>query len=105
MPRFVPKCPADVALAVVMDVTVLDLSATGILLSCDYRPGIGQRIQVRMVLNREPFVAWIDVKRVERTPAPTDGDSAFLVGAVFSSFDEQSGRALQQFTSSVRNRD
>jgi len=79
-------------------VEVLDVSATGMLLACDCALDVGHRTQVRMVLGRDPFAAWIEVKRVAAIdPASPRGSRRCLVGAAFTSLDEQSARALHAF--------
>ena len=79
-------------------VEVLDLSATGMLLACDCALDVGHRTQVRMMLGRDPFAAWIEVKRVAVIESASPrGSSRCLVGAAFTSLDEQSARALHAF--------
>ena len=79
-------------------VELLDVSATGMLLACDCALDVGHRAQVRMMLGREPFAAWIEVKRAAAIePASPHGSTRCLVGAAFTSLDEQSARALHAF--------
>lgn len=95
--RFLPKRPIDVALSAVMDLTVLDLSATGVLLSCGWPLDIGDRRKLRMVIAGQPFAAWIEVRRVEQFPTATGARPGYLVGASFLSIDESSRDTLQRF--------
>jgi hypothetical protein len=97
-PRLTPRHPTQVELSAVMDIEVLDLSETGVLLACDCVLDIGHRTQVRILLGREPFVAWIEVKRIAEIKGQSGrSPGRYLVGAVFTSVDDHSARALRQF--------
>ncbi|HET7056773.1 MAG TPA: PilZ domain-containing protein [Thermomicrobiales bacterium] len=102
--RFLPKRSIDVALSTVMDFTVVDLSATGVLLSCAWPLDIGHRRKLQMVIAGRPFAAWIEVRRVEQFSASAGAPPGYLVGASFLSIDESSQDTLQRFIANQRRR-
>lgn len=81
-----------------LDVEVVDLSESGALLASSRRLGIGHRLQVRTVLGREPFAAWLEVRRVEEVRRlSTVASKRYLIGGRFTSVDETSARTLKRF--------
>jgi hypothetical protein len=87
-----------VGLRAVLEIEVIDLSQRGLLLTCACRLQVGHRMPVHMVLGREPFMAWIEVTRVEEARVRGKWDqSRYLAGAIFTSLDERSKRTLDKF--------
>ena len=96
--RAEPPSHLQAELSMVSDIEVIDLSEAGLLLACDCAFDIGHRTQVRLLLGADPFVGWIEVKRVTEIQVPTPGKSKrFLVGAALVSIDDRSARVLRAF--------
>jgi hypothetical protein len=79
----------------VHEVRVIDVSKSGLLFSCEPPLAVGQRAQIRLLLERRPFTAWIEVVRVEAERRPTHGTP--WLGARFVAVDENSGHSLDRF--------
>lgn len=95
-PRVAPPLDLELVVPVVEDVEVLDISSRGVLLSMATHVRVGQRAQVRFLLQREPFTAVVEAIRVD--PGTQVGASRrFHVGAVFTSLDESAKRTLGRF--------
>jgi hypothetical protein len=77
------------------DAEVLDLSLGGALIRCDYPLQVGDRAQIRTMLNRQPFVAWVSVVRI--AAEYSEGSSRPSFGVVFLGKDEQNAALLQRF--------
>lgn len=95
-PRGVAPNSLHIDLPIVLDVTVVDISETGVLFRCSYPVSVGQRLHLRTVLGAEPFVAWLEVVRIDER-RPPDAGPRFSVGAVFTGSDGENIRRLQQF--------
>jgi hypothetical protein len=80
-----------------MDIEVVDLSDGGVLLSCDCPLDVGYRMPLNILLGREPFVSWIEVRRVDEVHVKPGGSKRHLIGAVFTSLDAKNARVLRQF--------
>jgi hypothetical protein len=97
-PRSVPANPEPVELRTEMEIEVVDLSERGLLLSCECPLEVGYRMLVHMVLGREPFMARIEITRVEAVCiADAPAANRYLAGAVFTSLDDRSQRTLRRF--------
>jgi hypothetical protein len=94
-PRYRPE-DVRVSMPVVINTEVLDISSGGALMSTSAALHVGQRARLRMLLDREPFAAWIEVKRVELGTQIGD-EHRFRVGASFTALDATSQRTLQKF--------
>jgi hypothetical protein len=89
----------DVSVPSVSPVEVLEISASGALLSTETPLQVGQRTQLSTLLSREPFAAWIEVLRIgEGTSAGSVKRHHF--GVIFTSMDEHSRQLLQRFAHS-----
>lgn len=94
-PRQAPAHAARLSVPAVHDVEVLDISQSGILFWCRAPLHVGQRAQIRTVLDRDPFTASIEIVRMERDLHYTRNRQYF--GARFVAIDETSQRNLQRF--------
>jgi hypothetical protein len=82
----------------VTGIQVLDLSDKGVLLLCDGPLGVAHRTRLHMLIGCEPFVASIEVTRVQEVRRRADaGVKRYLVGAVFTSMDDKSAGSLRRF--------
>ena len=77
------------------DAEVLDLSLTGALIRCECPLRVGDRAQIRTMLNRQPFVAWVSVVRIAAQRGDGSGRPSF--GVVFLGSGEQNAAVLQRF--------
>jgi hypothetical protein len=83
-------------LPLLIDADVVDISASGALLRCNCPLAAGDRAQLRTLLDRVPFMAWVSVARVRRQRSPAPGD-AVRAGVTFTSLDDNSARQLRRF--------
>jgi hypothetical protein len=81
---------------VAVDADLLDLSSGGALVSTTAPLRPGQRALLQIVLDREPFTAWLDVKRVD-TGTQTAREHRYHVAGEFVSLDTKSSAALKRF--------
>jgi hypothetical protein len=91
-----PASDLTLTLPIVRDAEVLDLSSSGALVSIPEPISRGQRLKLRMLLGREPFQAWVEVKRVEKGTI-TGRPNRVRAGVEFTSFDEHAQQTLQRF--------
>jgi PilZ domain len=94
--RFPRQPVSDVTARIQMfvDVEVLDISLHGALLSCECPLGVGDRAQIRLVLDHQPFVSWASVVRV----AVDRGRAGYpAVGVAFVSQDDERMAPLRRF--------
>jgi|KBSMisStandDraft_5_1062788.scaffolds.fasta_scaffold05336_3 hypothetical protein len=101
--RRFPRIPADEIDLLVPNVTsveLLDISTSGAMLSTEAVLQVGQRAQIRTLLAREPFAAWVEVLRVD---IGTAGGSVMRhrLGVTFTAMDEKSRKLLQRFVKDV----
>jgi hypothetical protein len=94
-PRLGPAADIKMWLPVVVNAELLDLSAGGALLSTSASLQPGQRAQLRLILDHEPFSAWIEIKRVEA--GTQDGQPRIRAAAAFTSIDGHSEVTLRHF--------
>jgi len=97
-PRFVPGTDVRLSVPVVANAEVLDISSEGALISTSAPLHDGQRAHLRILLQREPFSAWIEVRRLESGTA-VGTEQRHRVGATFTVIDDNSQRTLQRFIS------
>lgn len=81
---------------VVVHAEVLDLSRSGALISTSAGLQVGQRAELQVLLERQPFTARFEVRRVE-LGTETPGGRRYRVAAAFQSLDEKSRQALKRF--------
>lgn len=82
---------------------VLDISSGGALISTPGPVAVGQRGQLRTLLEREPFSAIVEVLRVE-LGTRAGAERRNHVGLGFVSLDDNSRRTLNRFVRSAKNR-
>lgn len=90
--------PSDLTFGVpiVREAEVLDLSVSGALVSMSAPISLGQRLQLRLLLGREPFQAWVEVRRLDHGTV-TGRTNRVRAGVTFTSLDENSQRTLERF--------
>ena len=81
---------------IAVDADLLDLSSGGALVSTTAPLRPGQRALLQIVLDREPFTAWLDVKRVD-TGTQTSREHRYHVAGEFVSLDSKSTATLKRF--------
>ena len=85
-----------VTIPVVINAEVLDISSGGALLSASDPLKIGERGHLRMLLDREPFNARVEVCRVH--PGTVTGrEMRHRIGVTFTAMDDASRKTLQRF--------
>jgi len=81
---------------IVINAEVLDISNGGALLSASDPLDVGNRGHLRMLLDREPFNAWVEVRRIH--PGTVTGrEVRHRIGVSFTAVDAASRRTLQRF--------
>jgi len=75
-------------------VTVLDISASGVLFLAPERMAVGAKGQLRLRLGDNGFVGDIEVRRSDRHQTPSGG---YRVGAAFTSLADGSRASLEDF--------
>lgn len=95
-PRHPPGEDIRLELPVTVNAEVLDISGGGAQISTTAPLLVGQRAQLRMLLDRQPFTAWFEVKRVEMG-TQTSREHRYRVAAQFISIDERNSEVLRQF--------
>jgi hypothetical protein len=94
-PRVEPNSTVRLSMPVVHDVKVLDVSRSGVLFSTLSALAIGQRAQIRTIIDRQPFAATVEVVRADRVAGP-DGR---CFAARFAALDEANRARLDAFLS------
>jgi hypothetical protein len=98
-PRFtVPTGTAQAERHLTVSVRVVDMAASGVLLSSPIPLAVGQGGRLRMRLGDEPIEANIAVRRV----AAADHKHGYSVGAVFVALTETVRQAMRRFFSGAR---
>jgi c-di-GMP-binding flagellar brake protein YcgR len=95
-PRVSPREPLTLTVPLVIEAEVLDISAGGALVSTGATLAVGDRAQLRVLLQREPFNAWTLVQRVDAGTLKGTQERRRL-GVTFTSADDNSQRNLQRF--------
>ena len=98
--RTSPAAGAYVTIARATDVELIDISASGVLLSASAKLRIGQQAELRLVLHRVPVVVHAEIVRVEPTDASFPS-SRHYYGARFTAMDDASALALRRFLGEV----
>lgn len=94
----VAAIPGDeLAVPVSATVRLLDLSMTGAMLASAQAWSVGKETELRALLNGEPFVARVDLRR--SAPAGDGGDAPGLarLGVAFVSLDDRSRSCIRRF--------
>ena len=81
----------------VHDVEIADISQSGVLFWCRNTFQVGQRAQIRALLDREPFTASVEIVRQDRAWQVGRTERRQCFGARFVSVDDNSQRNLQRF--------
>lgn len=87
---------------VVYDVEVVDVSQSGLLLWCQHALDVGQRAQIRAVIQGEPFTALMEVVRIDDPGAARRRSRRRCVAAAFVALDEGNRGTLQRLLVSPR---
>jgi hypothetical protein len=82
--------------SLVIRAELLDLSRRGALCRCECAFSVGDHGELHVLLDREPFNAWVSVVRVLRDPSAAR-THARLIAVVFTALDEAGKRALAHF--------
>jgi PilZ domain-containing protein len=92
------ESPDDVQLAIpiVVHGDVIDISATGALISTAVPLKVGARVRLSLLLGREPFSAWVRVLRIEPGTGSERG-VRYHLGVVFTAVDENNRSVLERF--------
>jgi hypothetical protein len=85
-----------VEVPIAVDADLLDLSSGGALVSTTAPLRPGQRALLQIVLDREPFTAWLDVKRVDMGTQTSRGHRYHVAGE-FVSLDAKNVATLKRF--------
>ena len=99
-PRAAGEHLARVDLPLLLDVEVLDVSASGLLFTSPEPLRIGQHAKLRTVFGDVPFSATVEIRRCVRS---RDTQHGFYVGARFAGLDEAMHRTVSRFLSQVEH--
>jgi c-di-GMP-binding flagellar brake protein YcgR len=79
-----------------VEAQVLDISAGGALVTTASRLQPGERAHLRVLLDREPFSAWVEVRRLQ-PGTMIASEPRHHMGLSFVALDDASRRTLQRF--------
>lgn len=102
-PRQRPAVDLAINLPATYNAEVLDISSGGALISTPAHLAIGQRGQLRTLLEREPFSAIVEVLRVD-VGTRAGAERRNHVGLGFVSLDDNSRKTLNRFVRSAKSR-
>jgi hypothetical protein len=88
-----------IGLPLAFTVRLVDISASGVLLSSSQRMNVGQRARLRTTLGTDPFNVEIEVRRVSEGGLEGNNRGRFKLGAIFTSLDEATTRSVNHFLS------
>ncbi len=93
------QIPGDrqVGVPVALTVRLMDISASGVLLSSSQKMVVGQRARLHTTLGSEPLNVEVEVRRVGEAEANGAGRGRYRIGAVFHGMDEAGGRSVRHF--------
>ena len=80
-------------------VRLVDISASGVLLSTTQKMAVGQRARLRTTLGPDSLTIEVEVRRVSDGSKEGNGPGRFRIGAVFTKMDEAASRSVQHFLS------
>ncbi len=93
----VPIAPGtELNVPVALAVRLMDISASGVLISSPQKMRVGQRARLQLTLGGEPLNVEVEVRRVMEGPAET-GRNRYRLGAAFVSPDDFARRSVQHF--------
>lgn len=95
-PRYRPASGLVLTVPAVTHAEVIDISARGAMISTPASVVRGQRCQLHVLLDRDPFSATVEVLRVDEGTRG-GGERRNRVGLSFVSLDDNSRRTLQRF--------
>jgi hypothetical protein len=80
-----------------LTVRLVDISASGVLISSPQRLAIGQRARLRTTLGARPLNVEVEVRRVADHPGEGNGRGRFRLGASFVQPDDAARECVHQF--------
>ena len=95
-PRRLPPPTLELAIPIISQGEVIDLSENGALISTPIPLSIGDRARLSLLVGREPFGAWATVVRAEEGTR-MGRTIRYHIGLVFTSIDEHNRLVLQRF--------
>ncbi len=95
-PRVAVGPSTQLAVPTPMTVRVMDISASGVLLSSPQRMTVGQRATLQLTLSGEPLNVEVEVRRVAEGQEAM-GRNRYRLGAAFIAPDEYARRSVEQF--------
>lgn len=87
----------ELAVPVLLTLQILDISMSGALLSSEPAVSVGQRAELRAVLDGDPFVVQVEIRHVGSDPRRVPEPGRVLVGVEFVALDYQSQGCIQRF--------
>jgi hypothetical protein len=98
-PRVAVAPGTEVGVPTGLTVRLLDISASGVLISSPQKMAVGQRARLQLTLGGEPLNVEVEVRRVAEGGTMMDavGRSRFRLGAAFVDPDEYARRSVQHF--------
>lgn len=95
-PRQLPPPTLELAIPIISQGDVIDLSESGALISTLIPFSLGDRARLSLLVGREPFGAWGTVVRVEEGTR-MGRTLRYHIGLKFTVIDEQNRLVLQRF--------
>jgi len=87
----------QVGVPMALTVRLVDISASGVLLSSPQKMLIGQRARLQLTLSGEPLNVEVEVRRVSDGGNEALGRNRYRLGAVFVTPDDSARRSVQHF--------
>jgi hypothetical protein len=87
----------QIGVPMALAVRLVDISASGVLISSPQRMKVGQRARLQLTLSGEPLNVEVEVRRVADTGTEGFGGSHYRLGAVFVDEDQYARRSVQHF--------
>jgi hypothetical protein len=98
-----PRVPVTddqrVGIPLAATVRLMDISASGVLISSSQRLTVGQRARLHTTLGSDPFNAEVEVCRVAEAGRDGSGRGSYRIGASFTRLDEAATRSMNHFLS------
>jgi PilZ domain len=98
-PRVPMRDDQMVGVPLALTVRLVDISASGVLLSSSQKMGIGQRARLHTTLGADPLNVEVEVRRVSDASFEGNGAGRYRLGAVFTALDEAASRSVSHFLS------
>lgn len=96
-PRVAVAPGTEVGVPVALTVRLVDISASGVLLSSPQRVNVGQRARLQMTLGGEPLNVEVEVRRVAENDREMNSHNRYRLGATFVAPDDFARRSVQHF--------